>query len=208
MPWLESIVLRLTEVGPWAPVLFVVAYVMFSITLAPAVLLSLAAGAAFGLWRGTLFVFIGALLGATAVYGLAAPLARSRLIRWADPGGRIAATRHAVGADGLWVMFLLRLSPVVPFVLLNYALALSGVPFRPYAMASVGMLPAIVLYVYYGKVAGDVAAVVTGVAAPRGPVYYKVLATGLLATLVAAMTITRAARRALQSTIPPQPEQS
>jgi uncharacterized membrane protein YdjX (TVP38/TMEM64 family) len=102
-------------------------------------------------------------------------------------------------------MFLLRLSPVVPFALLNYALALSGVPFRQYAIASLGMLPAIVLYVYYGKVAGDVASVVSGVSAPRGAGYYTLLAVGLVATMVAAMTITRAARRALQGTIPPPP---
>jgi uncharacterized membrane protein YdjX (TVP38/TMEM64 family) len=179
-------------------VLFVVAYVVASIALVPAFLLSVAAGAVFGLWRGILLVFVGAVLGASAVYALAAPVAQSRLIRWIDPRGRIGATREAMGGDGLWIMFLLRLSPVVPFVFLNYALALSGVPFKQYVLASVGMLPAIVLYVYYGKVVGDVAAVAAGIAAPRGPAYYTVLAVGLAATVGAAMTITRAARRALQ----------
>ncbi len=94
-------------------------------------------------------------------------------------------------------MFLLRLSPLVPYNLLNYALALSGVRYRDYMLASVGMLPAIVMYVYYGKVVGDVAALAAGVAPPRGPEYYVLLAVGLLATVVATTMITRAARRAI-----------
>ena len=65
-------------------------------------------------------------------------------------------------------MFLLRLSPLVPYNLLNYALALSGVAYRDYLLASVGMLPAIIMYTYYGKVVGDVAALAAGVAPPRG----------------------------------------
>ncbi len=198
MTWIEALVLRLSDAGPWAPLLFVLAYVLATITLTPAFLLSVIGGAMFGLWRGTALVFVGATLGAWAVYGLAAPLSRTRLIRWLDPRDRVAATRLAVGPDGVWIMFLLRLSPVVPFVLLNYALALSGVSFRHYTLASLGMIPAILLYVYYGKVAGDVAAVAVGVATPKGPAYYTLLVIGLLATLTAGMAIARAARRALQ----------
>ena len=53
--------------------------------------------------------------------------------------------------------------------MLNYALALSGVRYRDFVVALVGMLPAIVMYVYYGKVVGDVATLAAGVAPPRGP---------------------------------------
>jgi uncharacterized membrane protein YdjX (TVP38/TMEM64 family) len=111
----------------------------------------------------------------------------------------VAAVRHAVTGEGAWVMFLLRLSPAVPFVLLNYALALSGARYRDYLVASVGMLPAIVVYVYYGKVAGDVARVAAGVVPPRGPEYYVLLAVGLAATVAATHAITKAARKAMKS---------
>jgi uncharacterized membrane protein YdjX (TVP38/TMEM64 family) len=94
-------------------------------------------------------------------------------------------------------MFLLRLSPLVPYNLLNYALALSGARYRDFLIASVGMLPAIVLYVYYGKVAGDVAALAAGLAPPRGVEYYVLLAVGLVATVIATTLVTRAARRAM-----------
>jgi uncharacterized membrane protein YdjX (TVP38/TMEM64 family) len=198
MSWLAGLILRLAHLGPWGPVIFIGAYIAASITLAPAFLLTFAAGAVYGFWRGTLLVYVGAVLGASAVFMLASPLAHSRLLRWVDRDPRVAAVRRAVAHDAGWVMFLLRLSPVVPFVLLNYGLALSGVRYRDFLLTSVGMLPAILMYVYYGKVVGDVAKLAAGLAPPRGPEYYALLVVGLVATVAATTMITRAARRAVE----------
>lgn len=198
MNWLEAVVVRVAHMGPWGVVLFTVAYVAAAITLAPAFVLTFAAGAIFGLWRGTLIVFFAALLGAIAVYGLAAPLAQGRLMRRLERDARVAAIRRAVVSDALWVMFLLRLSPLVPYVLLNYALALSGVRFKDFVLATVGMLPAIVMYAYYGKIVGDVAKLAAGVSPPRGIEYWTLVAIGLVATIWATHMITRAARRAME----------
>ena len=197
MDWLAPVVQRLDTLGPWAPVIYILLYVLAAVTLAPAFLLTFASGAVFGLWRGTLFTSIGAVLGASAVYGLSSQLGRDRVLSWIDQNRRVAAARQAVIGRSLWLMFLLRLSPLVPYNLLNYALALSGVRYRDYALAMVGMLPAIVMYAYYGKIVGDVAAIAAG-APPRGPEYYVLLITGLVATVLATTTITRAARRAIE----------
>lgn len=197
--FIERVVLALGDLGPWGPVLFVVAYVVASVTLAPAFLLTFAAGAVFGLWRGTVLVYIAASLGSSAVFAIASPLADSRLLKRFRKDPRVAAVRNAVIGEGAWVMFLLRLSPVIPFVFLNYALALSGVRYRDFMAASVGMLPAIVMYVYYGKVAGDVAKLAAGIAPPRGPEYYTLLVVGLIATIVATTAVTRAARRSMKN---------
>jgi len=197
MQWLATLVQHLAGLGGWGPVLFIVLYILAAITLAPAFVLTFAAGAVFGLWRGTLLVYIGAVLGASAVYALAAPLARSRLLRWIDRDPRVAATRRAVVKDSAWIMFLLRLSPLVPYNLLNYALALSGVSYRDYLVASVGMIPAIIMYAYYGKVAGDVTRLAAGVEPPRGREYYLMLIVGLIATFAATSLITRAAKKAM-----------
>jgi uncharacterized membrane protein YdjX (TVP38/TMEM64 family) len=198
MHWLAALVPQLAHLGPWGPVLFVATYVAAAVTLAPAFLLTFAAGAVFGLWEGTLLVYVGATLGSSAVYALASPLARSRFLRWLDRDPRVAAVRSAVVGDAVWVMFLLRLSPIVPYVLLNYALALSGVRFGDFMIASVGMLPAIIMYVYYGKIVGDVAKLAAGITPPRGPEYYIVLAIGLVATVVVTTMITRTARRLIE----------
>jgi len=197
--FIERVVLALGDLGAWGPVLFIAAYVVASVTLAPAFLLTFAAGAVFGLWRGTLLVYVAASLGSSAVFAIASPLADSRFLKWLRKDPRVAAVRNAVVGEGAWVMFLLRLSPVVPFVFLNYALALSGVRYRDFMAASVGMLPAIVMYVYYGKVAGDVAKLAAGIAPPRGPAYYTLLVVGLIATIVATTAVTRAARRSMKN---------
>jgi uncharacterized membrane protein YdjX (TVP38/TMEM64 family) len=197
MTWIGALILRIVALGAWGPALFIFAYIAAALTLAPAFLLTFAAGAVFGLWRGTVLVYISAVLGSSAVFGLASPLARSRLLRWIDRDPRVAAVRLALVGDAVWVMFLLRLSPLVPYVLLNYALALSGVRYRDFLLATVGMLPAIVMYVYYGKIVGDVAKIAAGVAPPRGVEYWIVVSLGLVATIVATTMITRAARRAI-----------
>jgi uncharacterized membrane protein YdjX (TVP38/TMEM64 family) len=198
MHLLDAIVLRVAHMGPWGVVLFIVTYVAAAVTMAPSFVLTFAAGAIFGLWRGTLIVFVAMLLGSMAVYGLAAPLAQGRFMRRLDRDPRVAAVRQAVVGDALWVMFLLRLSPLVPYNLLNYALALSGVRFKDFVLATVGMLPAIVMYAYYGKIVGDVAKLAAGVNPPRGAEYWVLVAVGLIATIAATTMITRAARRAIE----------
>ena len=198
MDWLAPVVLKLAELGPWGPVLFILLYVAAAVTLAPAFFLTVAAGALFGVWRGSLFVFIGASLGASAVYALGVPMSRSRLMARVTRDRRVAAVRDAVRGEGAWVMFLLRLSPLIPFNILNYALALSGVRYVDFAIALLGMIPAIIMYTYYGKVVGDVAALAAGVSPPRGPEYYALLVLGLIAIIISTTMITRAARRAIE----------
>jgi len=92
----------------------------------------------------------------------------------------------------------LRLSPVFPFNLLNYALGLTSVRFVDYFIACIGMIPGTLLYIYYGKVAGDVARLAGGAPGGRGAEYYGVLALGLAATVLVTTLVTRTARRALQ----------
>jgi uncharacterized membrane protein YdjX (TVP38/TMEM64 family) len=198
MDWLTPVVLNLSQLGAWGPVLFILLYVAAAVTLAPAFFLTVAAGAMFGVWRGSLIVFIGASLGASAVYVLGVPMSRSRLMARLTRDRRVAAVRDAVRGEGAWVMFLLRLSPLVPYNILNYALALSGVRYWDFAIALLGMIPAIIMYTYYGKVVGDVAALAAGVAPPRGPEYYALLVVGLIAIIVSTTMITRAARRAVE----------
>lgn len=198
MDWLAPVVLQLQDVGPWGPVLFVLIYIGAAVILAPAFFLTVAAGAMFGVWWGSLVVFIGASLGASAVYALASPLAESALMHRVTRDPRVAAVKAAVTSEALWVTFLLRLSPLVPYNILNYALVLSGVRYRDFAVGFVGMIPAILMYTYYGKIVGDVAALAAGVAPPRGPEYYALVIVGLIAIVVSTTMITRAARRAIE----------
>lgn len=187
--------------GAWGPIVFVAGYVVATVCLIPGSLLTLAAGAIFGLPRGVAFVLIGATLGATAAFLVSRYVARRVIERRVGANPRFAAIDTAIGAQGRRIVFLLRLSPVVPFTLLNYALGLTQVRLADFVAASVGMVPGTVLYVYYGKLAGDLAALAGGAAPPRGPEYYAVLAVGLAATIAVTTVVTRMARKALNGVV-------
>ena len=189
--WVDSL-------GPWGPIAFVAGYVIACVAFIPGSLLTLAAGAIFGVTRGVLFVFIGAVAGAAAAFLIARYVARSAVERKLAGNARFAAIDAAIARQGRRIVTLLRLSPVFPFNLLNYALGLTQVRFTDYLLAMVGILPGTILYVYTGKLAGDVAALAGGVAPVRGAGYYVVLALGLAATVVVTTIVTRTARRALQ----------
>jgi uncharacterized membrane protein YdjX (TVP38/TMEM64 family) len=185
------------NLGVWGPVVFIVGYAAATVAFVPGSLLTLAAGAIFGLSQGVLYVFIAAVLGSSAAFLVSRYLARGAVERRLGGNTRFAVIDRAVGVQGRKLVFLLRLSPAFPFNLLNYALGLTSIRFTDYVAASVGMLPGTVLYVYYGKLAGDLAALAGGAVVEKGPGYYAVLALGLAATIAVTTLVTRTARRAL-----------
>lgn len=186
------------ELGVWGPVAFIGGYALATVAFVPGSLLTLAAGAIFGLVEGTLIVFVAATLGASAAFLVARYLARSAVERRLQDAPRFSAIDRAISIDGRRIVFLLRLSPVFPFNLLNYALGLTRVGFRDYLVASLGMIPGTILYVYYGRLAGDVAALAGGGEVEKGAGYWTVLVLGLAATAAVTAIVTRHARRALR----------
>ncbi len=197
-PLLPSFIARVDALGTWGPALFVLGYSAAVVALIPASILTLAAGAIFGLARGTAFTLLGATLGSAAAFLIARHLARSAVERRLAGDSRFAAIDGAIGDRGLLIVFLLRLSPVFPFSLLNYGLGLTRVRFRDYLLASAGMVPGTLLYVYAGSVAGDVAAVAGGAQVGGGPGRWIVTGAGLIATLLVTVMVTRTARRAVE----------
>ena len=188
--WVEGL-------GLWGPVVFIAGYAAAVVAFVPASLLTLAAGAIFGLVEGTLYAFAAAVIGSCLAFLVGRHAARSAVERRIAGDRRFAAIDRATGEQGRRIVFLLRLSPAFPFNLLNYALGLTSVRFADYAAASVGMLPGTVLYVYLGKLAGDVAAVAGGAPLDGGPAQTALLAVGLVATVIVTVLVTRIARRAL-----------
>ena len=183
--------------GFWGPAVFIVAYAAAVVAFVPASLLTLGAGAIFGVAQGTLYVFAAATLGSSLAFLVSRYVARAAVERRLEGNEKFAAIDEAVGREGRKIVFLLRLSPVFPFNLLNYALGLTSVRFADYVVASFGMIPGTLLYVYSGKIAGDVAVLAGGGGIEGGTGYYAVLAVGLIATVAVTIVVTRTARRAL-----------
>jgi uncharacterized membrane protein YdjX (TVP38/TMEM64 family) len=138
--WVEGL-------GFWGPLVFVVLYAALTVAAVPAFLLTLAAGAIFGLLKGVIVVFAAATLGASAAFLIARYAARAAVERRVAGNRRFEAVDRAIGEQGRRMVFLLRLSPVFPFNLLNYALGLTSVRFRDYLVACLGMIPGTLLYV-------------------------------------------------------------
>ncbi len=202
--WLPipSLLQWVRDQGPWAPVLFILAYILACVFLLPGSLLTLAAGVLFGPIWGTLWTSIGATLGATAAFLTGRFIARDWIQQRIKAHPRFAAIDAAIGTEGWKIVGLLRLSPVVPFSLLNYALGLTRVGLRDYVLASwAGMLPATGLYVYLGSVAGE--ALLQGKATQhtRTPAEWALYGLGFAATLAVTILVTRIARTALNRRI-------
>lgn len=184
--WVEGL-------GIWGPAVFIAGYAAAVVAFAPASILTLAAGAIFGVGAGTLYVFIAATIGSSLAFLVARYFAREAIERKLEGNTRFAAIDRAVGEQGRKIVFLLRLSPLFPFNLLNYALGLTRVRFVDYVVAALGMLPGTLAYVYAGSAAGRVATR----GDTQGADDYAVLALGLVATFAVAIVVARIARRAL-----------
>jgi len=145
----------------------------------------------FGVAWGSVYVSIGATLGATAAFLVGRYFARAWVTAKIEGSEKFAAIDRAVGDEGWKIVGLTRLSPVFPFTLLNYAFGLTRVRLRDYVLASwIGMLPGTVMYVYLGSLA-------RAGAHQRTPGEWALYALGLAATVAVTVIITRIARRAL-----------
>lgn len=197
--WVESL-------GVWGPVVFILGYAVAAVAFVPGSLLTLAAGAVFGLVKGTIYTLIGATLGSSAAFLVARYGARKAIERRIAGNAKFAAVDRAVGREGFKIVALLRLSPLFPFNLLNYALGLTKVSFLSYLAASIAMLPGTLLYVYYGKAAGSLAALAGGAKTEKGPESWILLGVGLLATIAVTTYVTRLAGKALRQEIDAPPK--
>lgn len=183
--------------GPLGPILFIGAYVIATVFLIPASVLTVAAGFLFGPISGSIVVSIAATLGATAAFLVGRYIARPAVARRAAEDTRFAAVDRAIAAQGAKIVLLLRLSPLVPFSLLNYALSLTSIPLGSYIGASwAGMLPGTIAYVALGGAGKAAAETAAGVV--TSPLQLVLYGVGALATLGATVLISRAASQALK----------
>lgn len=193
---------RLADAGAWAPVAFVALYGLATVLFLPGSVLTLAAGALFGPLLGALYSLAGATLGAALAFAIARHLAGEWVSRRA--GGRLRRLMDGVEAEGWRFVAFVRLVPLFPFNLVNYAFGLTRVGLVPYVLTSlVAMAPGALAYAWLGH-AGHEALVGSESAIRSG-----LLALGLLAAVAflprllrrfkAAAMITPQALKALQA---------
>jgi len=186
------------EKGMWGKIGFILVYVITTVLLLPAWILTVVAGATFGLLTGTILVVLGANLAVAVCFLISRHLAREAVARRLQDHPRFAAIDRAVSAGGWRVVALLRLSPVIPFTLQNYLYGVTAIRFWHCVLTSaVAMLPGTFLYVYLGY-AGRVGLSAAGSGGGRTPGEWSMIGVGLAATAAVTVYITRLARRELK----------
>jgi len=135
--------------GAIAPLLFMLIYAIATVLFLPGSVLTLAGGALFGPVLGTLYNLTGATLGATLAFVIARYLASDWIAE--KTGGRVKQLINGVEGEGWRFVAFVRLVPLFPFNLLNYALGLTRLRLLHYVVATyVFMLPGAIAYTYLG----------------------------------------------------------
>jgi uncharacterized membrane protein YdjX (TVP38/TMEM64 family) len=169
----EALERHIAALGIWAPLAFMAAYALAAVAFMPGLIFTVAGGALFGPWLGTLYSLIGASAGAVLAFIGARYVAADWVTRIS--GQRLERLQQGIDREGWRFVAFVRLVPVFPFNLLNYALGLTRIGLLPYALATfVCMAPGALAYAWVGHAGAEV------VAGGRGAIQAALLALGLI----------------------------
>jgi uncharacterized membrane protein YdjX (TVP38/TMEM64 family) len=196
--WLEQLT-RLNEQYPVAvPVAYIAAVTVATVALFPGWISMMLGGLLFGLLPGLPFALLGITAGAFGAFLAGRALGRSWVEKRMGDSLKLQALDEAVNAKSFYIVFLTRFAIVLPFNVLNYAFGLTRVTPATYVAATaLGMLPAVLLYVYLGTLADDFGAILAGDVRPAGGAYW-IAAVAIIAVAAVIWIVQRAAKRALQ----------
>ena len=200
---IKNALFAIGNLGPWGPAAFILIYILATILFIPGSLLTLGAGVLFGVVGGSICVSIGSILGATCAFLTGRYLTRDWVAKQIESDRKFKAIDEAVKREGAKIVLLARLSPIFPFNLLNYAFGVTQVSFKDYFFASwIGMMPATIMYVYIGSLAGSLAALGES-GRDRTAAEWLLYGIGLAATIAVTAYATRIAKKALDDKISP-----
>ncbi|MEO8033506.1 MAG: TVP38/TMEM64 family protein [Acidobacteriota bacterium] len=168
--WLKSVGDRW-----WAPLVFIGLYAVFDTFLLPATVLTLTAGVVWGWLAGGLWVLAASTVGSAIPYFIARSGSGWAHDLFERKAGRVYGTLRN---EGFMTLLLMRLVPIVPYNVLNYAAGLAGIRVRDYLAATfAGTIPGIFIFTY---LASSIAA---GVVSPKAAFVRILIAGALLAIL-------------------------
>ncbi len=198
--WLNQFNNWVKDLGPIGFVVFSLTYIILTVLLIPGSVLTIGGGFIFGLIPGFLTVSFSATMGACLSFLIGRYFARDKVANKVEQNPKFKVIDSAIGKQGGKIIFLLRLTPVVPFALSNYFYGITAVKFSHYALASwIGMIPGTLLYVYLGHIGKTSLDVAAGSGTPD-TLKNIVTIIGLFATLAVTIYVTKVAKKALKET--------
>jgi uncharacterized membrane protein YdjX (TVP38/TMEM64 family) len=198
LQWMVDFIQWAKGMGPTGGVVYALFYIAGTALFFPGLPLTLGAGFLYGAVIGTLVVSPASVAGASLAFLIARYFARDWVTHRLKKYPQAAAIDRAIEKNGFKAVVLLRLQPVLPFNILNYALGLTSIRLRDYMLASwIGMFPATVLYVYLGSVMNDISDLLRG--RPNSGMAGRFLLWGGLAAIVVLVWwLGRVAKKALR----------
>ncbi|MBL1211067.1 TVP38/TMEM64 family protein [Geminocystis sp. GBBB08] len=189
----------IASLGAWGAIAFIVIYIIATIFLIPGSALTLGGGLIFGVIKGSILVSIASVAGATLSFLIGRYFLRTWVEKQIDTQPNFKAIDVAVAQQGWKIVGLTRLSPLFPFVFLNYAFGVTKVSLRDYVFASwIGMLPGTVMYVYLGSLPKTALEATGG----NTDILRLILnIVGLVATVAVTIYVTKIAKKALDSQV-------
>ena len=153
---LASTLIWLKSLGTWGAIAFIIVYTFATLICVPGSILALGGGALFGAVWGAILVFIGGFIGAMSAFSLSRYFLKDWVKRQLSKRLYLQAINQAIAGEGWKFAFLLHLSPIIPFNILNYALGVSKLAFQDYTIATaIGIFPGVILYTFLGSTIGD-----------------------------------------------------
>ncbi len=187
--------------GIWGYLVFGLVYVLACTLMVSGAVLTFGAGVIYGPVWGTVTASIASTIGAMTAFLVGRTVGRNWVARKVKGNPRFRAIDEAIGREGFKLVLLMRLSPVFPFVLLNYIFGITKVRFWKCALASwIGMLPATIMYVYLGSVVKSLAELEGD--KPKTPAEQVFFWAGLALAIVVAVLVGRVAKRAIAGAAP------
>ena len=184
------------------PALYIVGVVIATVLFVPGSGSMMIAGFLFGLLPGIVFAAVGIAVGAQCAFLVARLGARHWVEEKVAGNPRMQAIEKGLREEAFLIIVLTRLSLVIPFNVLNYSYGVTSVTARTHLVATtLGMLPAVGLYVYLGTLARDLGQILSGEATPSDLGYW-IAAAGITAIVVLTWAIHRTASRALARHLP------
>jgi uncharacterized membrane protein YdjX (TVP38/TMEM64 family) len=189
----------IANLRPWSVLVFVGLFVVLTSLLMPDTVLSIMAGALFGLRWGIAAVVAGSALAAALQYSLSQRLLRGHIERALARRPSLAAIQRAVRRNEVRLQMLLRLTPLNPATT-SYVLGAAGVRFAGFLLACLALVPNLVIEVYFGY-AGKHVARMAGRNTHEVYVHDVTVIGGLAVTILILVFVSRMARKAVMEAV-------
>jgi uncharacterized membrane protein YdjX (TVP38/TMEM64 family) len=155
--WVGRLKDNAESLGAVGWVIYIIIYAIATLILAPASVLTLAAGFIYGL-EGFFIVIIGAIIGASLSFLAGRYIFKNKVENFIATKPKLNSIDKAVEAEGWKIVALCRLSPLIPFNLQNWFFGVTSISFKSYFLSSFfAIMPGTLLYIWIGSLGSDIA---------------------------------------------------